>query len=321
MNRKDFIKSAALLSAFFGVSNSLLANAFKADKLSKVGVQLWSLPKLLESNFEKTVQQLAEIGIKELELYGPFPFSDPKEKVKWEKLASLLGFSASGYFGKTPEHFIEVLNSNQLKTPSIHTDLFTLESNMDALGKAARQLNSTYVVLPAIPEEFRPDLKGYENMAKRFNTIGRTTKEEGIKFAYHNHGYGLQAMDGTIPMELILKETDPNLVFFEMDVFWTIAGKANPIQLLNDHSGRFKMLHLKDMKNLTYFKGNGSNPDEWVELFPQLVPAGEGVLSLGNILKVAHQTGVEHYFIEQDLAPNPIVDIKNAYSFITNVDL
>lgn len=321
MNRKDFIKSAALLGASLGVSNSLLANAFKANKLSRVGVQLWSLPKLLESNFEETIIQIAEIGIKELELYGPFPFSDSRAKTRWDGMASLLGFSASGYFGKTPEHFIEVLNSSRLNVPSIHTDLHTLESNMSGLGKAARQLNSTYAVLPAIPEEFRPDLKGYEDMAKRFNTIGRTAKEEGIRFAYHNHGYGLQAINGTVPLDIILKETNPDLVFFEMDVFWTIAGKANPIQLFNDHAGRYKMLHLKDMKSLTYFKGNGSNPEEWVELFPQLVSAGEGVLPLSNILKVAHQTGVEHYFIEQDLAPNPIEDIKSAYSFISNVEL
>jgi sugar phosphate isomerase/epimerase len=321
MNRKDFIKSAAFLGASLGVSNSLLAKAFTASKISNIGVQLWSLPKLLESNFEQTIQMIAEIGVKELELYGPFPFSDLKEQTKWEGLASLLGFSGSGYFGKTPEHFIEVLNSNQLKAPSIHTDLYTLESNMVTLGKTARQLNSTYVVLPAIPEDFRPDLKGYAAMAKRFNTIGRMAKEEGIRFAYHNHGYGLQAIDGTVPMELILKETDPDLVFFEMDIFWTVAGRANPIQLLSDHAGRYKMLHVKDMKEVTYFKGNGSNPDEWVELFPQLVPAGEGALPLKDVLKIAHKSGVEHYFIEQDLAPHPIEDINSAFSFISNVEV
>lgn len=321
MNRKDFIKSAALLGASLGVSNSSLANAFTSTKLNNIGLQLWSLPKLLESNFEQTIQMIAEIGVKELELYGPFPFSDSREKTKWEGLASLLGFSASGYFGKKPEYFIEVINSNHLKAPSIHADLFTLETNMAALGKAARQLNSNYVVLPAIPEDLRPDLNGYSAMAKRFNEIGRTAKEEGIGFAYHNHGYGLQAIDGTVPLGLILKETDPDLVFFEMDIFWTIAGKANPIQLLSDNAGRYKMLHLKDMKNLTYFKGNGSNPDEWVELFPQLLPAGEGVLPLKEILKMANQTGVEHYFIEQDSAPNPIENINSAFSFISNVEL
>jgi len=321
MERKDFIKSIAFLSASLGFSNTLLANVFASKTISNVGVQLWSLPKLLESNFEQNIKMLAQIGIRELELYGPFPFSDPREKTKWEHLTSQLGFSASGYFGNTLEHFIDILNANQLKAPSIHTDIYTLETNMVALAKAARQLNSSYVVLPAIPEDLRPDLKAYAAMAQRFNKIGRNAKEEGIRFAYHNHGYGLQAVDGTIPLELILKETDPDLVYFEMDVFWTIAGRANPIQLLNDHAGRYKMLHLKDMKTLTYFKGNGSNPSDWIELFPVLVPAGEGVLPLQDILKTADQIGVEHYFIEQDLAPNPIENITSAFSFISNVKL
>lgn len=321
MNRKDFIKASALLGTTLGLSNSLLSQVFSSSKLPNVGLQLWTLPKLLESNFEQTMRKIAEIGIKELELYGPFTFSDQKAKTHWKSLASLLGFSASGYMGNTPEHFIEVINAHQLTAPSIHTDIYTLEANMSALAEAARQLNSTYVVLPAIPEELRPDLKAYSNMAHRFNEIGRKAKEEGIRFAYHNHGYGLQAMDGTIPLDLILNETDPELVFFEMDVFWTTAGRANPIQLLKNNAGRYKMLHLKDMKTLTYFKGNGSNPEDWVELFPVLVPAGEGVLPLKDILKTANQTGVEHYFIEHDLAPQPIQNITSAFNFISNVEV
>jgi sugar phosphate isomerase/epimerase len=321
MNRKDFIKASTLFGASLGLSNSLLAQAFSSSTLPKVGLQLWTLPKLLESNFDQTIQQIAEIGIKELELYGPFTFSDPRAKTHWKSLGSLLGFSVSGYMGKTPERFIEALNANQLTAPSIHTDIYTLEEQMPALARAARQLNSTYVVLPAIPEELRPDLKAYANMAQRFNEIGRQAKEEGIRFAYHNHGYGLQAMDGTVPLQLILEETDPELVFFEMDVFWTTAGRANPVQLLKDYAGRYKMLHLKDMKTLTYFKGNGSNPDDWVELFPVLVPAGEGVLPLKDILKTANQTGVEHYFIEHDLAPQPIQNIASAYNFISKVEI
>ena len=321
MNRKDFIGSLAFLTASLGISNSVFAKILNLKKITNVGVQLWTMPKLLESNFEQNIKKLADIGIKELELYGPFPFSDEREKVKWNYLASQLGFSASGYFENTPEHFLEILNQYQLKVPSIHTDLFTLENNMSSLAKATRQLNTSYVVLPAIPEDLRPDLKGYESMSKRFNEIGRTAKEEGISFAYHNHGYGLQSVDGIVPLDLILKETDPNLVFFEMDVFWTIAGKANPIQLLSDNKGRYKMLHLKDMKTLTYFKGNGSNPAEWIELFPLLVPAGEGVLPLVDILKTADQTGVEHYFIEHDWAPSPLENISSAYSFITNVEV
>ena len=321
MHRRDFIQSAALLGSYLGLSNSFAANAFKSSRPENVGLQLWSLPKQLESNFEQTIQTIAEIGFKEIELYGPFPFSDARAIQEWRNLESLLGFSGSGYFGNTPEHFAEVLSANQLKVPSIHTDLLTLETNMPSLAEAARLLNSTYVVLPAIPEELRPDLKGYSNMARRFNEIGRMAKEEGIRFAYHNHGYGLQAVEGTVPLELILEETQPDLVFFEMDVFWTTAGRVDPVQLLNDHAGRYKMLHLKDMKTLTHFEGDGSNPQQWMELFPVMVPAGEGVLPLRDILKTANKTGVEHYFIEQDLAPNPIQDVASAFTFVSHVEI
>ena len=321
MNRKDFLKSMSLLGASFGFSSTLFAEVLHSKKITSIGVQLWTLPKLLETYFEQTIKKIAEIGIKELELYGPFPFSDSREKEHWEYLATQLGFSGSGYFGNSPEHFLGILNDHQLKVPSIHTDLFTLESNMVSLAKAARQLNSTYVILPAIPEDLRTDLKGYEAMAQRFNDIGKNAKNEGIRFAYHNHGYGLQAVDGVVPLELILQETDPDLVYFEMDVFWTIAGRANPVQLLQDYAGRYKMLHLKDMKTLTHFKGDGSNPDDWIEMFPILVPAGEGVLHLETILKTADQTGIEHYFIEHDWAPQPLENIKSAYTFISNVDL
>ena len=101
-----------------------------------------------------------------------------------------------------------------------------------------------------------------------------------------------------------------------MDLFWTVAGKADPIELLNKHQGRYKMLHIKDMKNITYFKDRGSTPSEWMELFPLLVPAGSGQLPLNEILKVAYNTGVEHYFIEHDLAPNPYENIQSAYDFL-----
>ena len=165
--------------------------------------------------------------------------------------------------------------------------------------------------------EERVDIEAFNIMAKRFNEIGRQANEEGIKFAYHNHGYGLiPEENGIIPMNIILDETNKEKVFFEMDLFWTVAGKADPIELLNKHQGRYKMLHIKDMKNITYFKGRGSTSSEWMELFPLLVPAGSGQLPLNEILKVAYNSGVEHYFIEHDLAPNPYENIQSAYDFL-----
>jgi sugar phosphate isomerase/epimerase len=202
----------------------------------------------------------------------------------------------------------------------MHTDLYTLEGKMGALAEAANALGAKYVVLPSIPDHERGSLDAYRLMAERFNRIGENAKAEGIHFAYHNHGYGLSPdASGVTPINLIFEGTDPSLVFFEMDIFWTVAGRANPVELLEKNSGRFKMLHIKDMKKRTHFSGDGSTPDQWMELFPQLVAAGKGVLPLKEIMGTASSHGVEHFFIEHDFAPDPIRDIGAAAHYLQNL--
>lgn len=320
MKRSEFIKTSALLTSAVGLMPNTACKSISENKLNKIGLGLFSIPKILENDLEGTVKKMAEIGIREFETYGPYTFSDDRNKAFWAAVSKDLGFSASGFYGHTPEKFKSVLSHYDISVPSMHTDLYTLESNMAALGKAANTMGASYVVLPSIPEEERPDLDAYKRMAERFNEIGRQAREEGIKFAYHNHGYGLIPEDnGVIPLDMILNETDPDKVFFEMDLFWTVAGKSDPIELLKKHQGRYTMLHLKDMKTITYFEGKGSTADEWMELFPLLVPAGSGEIPIGEILKVAYHSGVEHYFIEHDLAANPFENIGSAYDFLSGL--
>jgi len=202
----------------------------------------------------------------------------------------------------------------------MHTDLFTLEGNMGALADAAHVLGAAYVVLPAIPDYERTNIDAYKKIAERFNSIGEHAKSEGVSFAYHNHGYGLiPDSNGVRPIDIIFDHTDPSLVFFEMDLFWTVAGKADPVALLEKNKGRYKMLHVKDMKEFTYFSGDGSTPSQWMELFPNLVAAGEGVINLDEIIGVAIKNGVEHFFIEHDFAPNPRVNISSAANYLKSL--
>ena len=317
MKRKDFLKSSLIISAGIGFTPSLASGSISKRKINKIGLGLFSIPRIMKNDLEGTIEKMAEMGVREFETYGPYSFTHEKTKASWAAISEYLGFSASGFYGKSAEEFKTLTNQYGISVPSMHTDLYTLESNMASLGKAARSIGANYVVLPSIPDEERLDIDAYHLMAKRFNEIGRQANEEGIKFAYHNHGYGLMPEEnGIIPMNIILDETNKDKVFFEMDLFWTVAGKADPIELLNKHQGRYKMLHIKDMKNITYFKGRGSTSSEWMELFPLLVPAGSGQLPLNEILKVAYNTGVEHYFIEHDLAPNPYENIQSAYDYL-----
>ena len=322
MERNTFLKSVGLLAASGALFPEWItaspAGIYK-NMLDKIGVQLFSLPASLESDFEGTIGLLATMGFNEIELYGPFPFSQKSAKDRWNAITPMLGFSGSGYFGKTEEEVKAIFAKNGLSIPAIHTDLDTLEFDMASLGRAARTLGFEYVILPAIPDERRTSVDDYKKMADTFNKIGASAKKEGVKFAYHNHGYGFSEMEGEIPIHLLLDHTDPELVFLEMDVFWTIAGGADPIEYFKKYQGRYRSMHLKDMKEIKRFSGDGGDAAQWIELFPYMASCGKGEIDLKHIIPAAIENGVQHFFVEQDMVQNPEIALKNSYDYLSNL--
>jgi sugar phosphate isomerase/epimerase len=317
INRRKFIGNSVTLAT----SACLFPAALFTPPvlLDKVGVQFFSLPKMLEKDLAGTLAMLAKLGYKEAEIYGPYPFSNEAGKKSWAAVTPSLGFSGSGFFGHTDIEFKKMLQDNGLAVPSIHTDLATLDMNMPQLAEAAQVLGSSYVVLPSIPADKRKTLDDYKKMAELFNKIGAEAKKSGIKFAYHNHGYGLSELEGQIPLELIFANTDPALVFFEMDLYWTTAGGADPITLLKKHTGRYNLMHVKDMSKKVRFSGDGGDPKQWIELWPYMTTAGKGVLDLKSIISTAKENGVKHFIVEQDLVDNPEMALKNSYDYLASL--
>lgn len=314
--RREFIKNTSLVAAAMAVSP--MAEVMAAlKKENKLGIQLFSIPKMLSEDYMAGVKMLQELSYKELELFGPFPFSAEKAKKGWEAAGKMLGFSGSGYFGKSAKEIKKILDDHGMSSPGTHTDLDTLEQNMGALGEAASILGHKYVTLPAIPDDRRKTIDDYKRIAEAFNKIGAEAQKNGIRFGYHNHGYGIKPVDGVRPLEIILKNTDPNLVFFEMDIFWTTCGGVDPIELLTKYPNRYKMLHLKDMKEKKQFTGDGGGMGDWMPMFPLMASAGDGVLDLQGIVKKAKEVGVEHFFVEQDMVANPQVALKRSSDYLT----
>ena len=103
----------------------------------KIGVQLFSIPKITEKDFAGTMQRLAEIGFKEIEFYGPYSFSAPEDQQRWDSVTPSLGFSGSGFFGLTTKQVKKILDDNGLSAPSMHTGLASLKSAIDQLAEAA----------------------------------------------------------------------------------------------------------------------------------------------------------------------------------------
>lgn len=318
MKRRTFLKQVTAATAagtlITGCQNE---DATVAKQSIALGVGLFTLPLWMERDFEGTLKKLADIGYKELEFYGPYSFSTANAHASWDAITPSLPFSGSGYFGKTPAEVRSLLDAYNLTAPAMHTDLDTLESNLDALGEAAAVVGHRYAGIAAIPEELRTSLDDYKRVAERFNQIGMKLQPYGIKFLYHNHGYGLVETEGKIPMHLILEETDPAYVAMEMDVFWTIAGKADPIAYLEAYPGRFKLMHVKDMTERVSFAGDGGKPEEWIGLFGKMADAGEGVLDLKGILAAAKTSGVDHYFLERDMAADPELTLQTSYNNLT----
>jgi len=314
LNRRGFLQNAAVLSAF----GALLPKRsfFEAPLLNKIGIQFFSLPKLLENDLKGTLAMLSKIGYQEVELYGPYTFSTQAAQDRWKTVTPSLGFSGSGFFGHSAKEMKSLLSDAGLSVPSMHTDLDTLEHSMDKLCEGARSLGATYVVLPSIPENRRKTLDDYKKMAESFNKVGEAAKKSGVSFAYHNHGYGLTEMDGKIPLELMLDNTDPKLVFLEMDLFWTTAGGADPVALLEKYKNRYKLMHVKDMSKKMRFSGDGGNSTQWIELFPYMTTAGNGVLDLKNILTKAKASGVNHFIVEQDMVAEPEIALKKSIDYL-----
>jgi sugar phosphate isomerase/epimerase len=309
MNRREFLPYAAALLAAG-------ATALAAEARRRVGLQLFSIPKILEKDFREGIAFIAGLGYTEVEPFGPYPFSDPKAIARWKSLTPQLGFSGSGFFGLSAAQVRSILGEHHMTAPAMHTDLATLQTRMGALAEAAHALGASYVILPAIPAENRKTLDDFKRMADSFNSIGDQARRDGLKFAYHNHGYGLQEMQGQIPLELLLRQTDPALVFFEMDVYWTAAGGGDPVELLKAHPTRYKLLHLKDMKERQRFKGDGGDPSQWMALFPYMTSVGDGVLDIKAIVAQGRRNGVEHFFVEQDGVADPQLALRRSADFL-----
>lgn len=311
MKRRTFIQQTIAASAL-----SLAPVWAKNLGINSLGIQLFSVPKSLSEDFEGTIEMLSSLGYRELEFYGPYTFSDQSAKDSWAQAANMLGFSGSGFYGKSSADVLNILKKNNLTATATHTDLATLENNMDALAEAANFMGMKYVGLPAIPDNLRTSLDDYKKMADRFNAIGKNAQKHGIKFSYHNHGYGFAEKEGKIPVLELFNATDPENVVLEMDLFWTTAAGADPVELLKKYKGRYQLLHIKDMTEQARFAGDGGDMTQWFSLFSKMTSCGQGVLDLPLILETAKANGAKHFYVEQDMVSNPEKALKISADYL-----
>jgi sugar phosphate isomerase/epimerase len=313
--RRHFLKTSAATLAGLSISQSIIAGLLK--KQGNIGIQLFSIPGMVAADFTGTMKRLADIGYKEIEFFGPYEFSAPETIEGWKPFAERLGITKNAFYGHSPSEVKKILKDLGLSTPSAHIDMLTLRKNMGPAMEGLSALGVKYVVVPAIanPDE-RSD---FSKLADEFNTFGEQMSKYGITFVYHNHGYEHAPKDGKVLMDVLLTETDPKKVKFELDIFWMTAAGASPLEYLNKYPGRFKLLHLKDASEQVRFSGDGQTADQWFAIFTKMADPGTGVLDIPAIIDAAKKSGADHFYLERDLAPEPEKTLTGSFTYLSKV--
>jgi sugar phosphate isomerase/epimerase len=257
--RRDFLKNITLVSGVLAASSVKAESEATKGKKMKIGIQLWTVRDVINTDLSGTLTSLSKFGYNSLE---PFGFD-------------------GNFFGKTAGEFRKMCNDLGMDITSTHTGI-TAENASEYTAKAA-EAGLEFLILPSFSG--RPDktLDDYKKVAQEMNQIGEITKKAGIRFAYHNHNHEFSAIDGKLPYDVLLAETDPNLVSFEMDIFWFIKGGQDPLHYFEKHPGRFKAWHIKDM---------GNDGESCI--------IGNGKINFRDLLKHSKKAGLKRIFVEQE---------------------
>jgi sugar phosphate isomerase/epimerase len=234
----------------------------------------------MQRDMPATLARLAEIGYREVEF--------------------------AGYFGRSPEETRRLLQQNGLTAPSTHIGPDQL-TNWDRALDDALARGHSYVTIPWLPENMRGTADGWRRIAADFNRAGERAKTRGLTFAYHNHDFEFNRVEGLVPFDILLAETDPALVQYEMDVYWVTKAGRDPLDYIRRHPNRFSMLHIKD----------SAGPPEH-----RMVDVGEGTIDFGAILRLdaSQRRAIRHVFVEHDSPADPLAFAKRSFDNLSRVE-
>ena len=219
------------------------------------------------------------------------------DPVKVLDTIKMLGFTEiEGGSGRMhPSEFKKLCDERGISIPSTGAGYEDLVNKIDSVVWRAKMLGAKYVMCAWIPHQ-NNELT-FENAKKAvedFNRAGKILKENGLTFCYHAHGYEFQPYEGGTLLDYMFKNTNPEYVSFQMDIFWIQFGGGDPVALLKKYGNRWKMMHIKDMRK-------GTNKDlTGLTSVENDVALSTGELDLPAILKEAKRIGIKHYFIEDE---------------------
>ena len=288
---------SALLAAVLMFSTSSFADNLAKPK-KEVCIQLYSLRTILDGvnkdgkvseSYTKLLKDLADMGYTSVETAN---------------------YDNGKFYGRTPQQFKEDCEKAGLKVLSAHTNRGLSDQEL-ASGDFTEAMKwwkqciadhkaagMEYIVCPwmGVPKT----MKDLLTQCKYLNEIGKLCKQSGIKFGYHNHSHEFQKVEGKTMYDVMLENTDPEYVFFEMDVFWTVWGQNSPVNYFKKYPGRFKMFHIKDYREI----------------------GQSGMVGYDAIFNNADKAGMENFVVEleQSEAPSIVDGVRISIDYLLNAD-
>ena len=217
---------------------SVLVMAGGKTKNKEIYLQLYSVRDDIKKDFKGTIANVAKMGYTGIEAAG---------------------YANGQFYSLSPEDFKNEIESTGMKVLSSHlnkrlnddvttTDWDEVWQWWDVAIDAHKRAGMKYVIVPSMPRlKTLADLKVY---CDYYNKIGEKCNQAGMRFGYHNHDFEFVKVEDQLMYDFMLKNTDPQKVFFQMDVYWVVKGGYSPVDYFHNYPGRFEVLHIKDNKEL-----------------------------------------------------------------------
>src|ERR1700734_2197554 len=266
LTRREFVGTAVAGAA----AAAFAPAAFGKNVAQPLGVQLYTVRSIIGNDLPGTLAAIRKIGYRTVETFVA-EYEMPAKDLR------------------------QAIVDAGLVVPSAHFAYTDFDTRFDY----AKELGSECVVCSSIPGTIANSADGYKKAADQYNMWGQKAKSMGLKFGFHNHNMEFKDYGGVTGFDVLMKNTDPALVQWQMDCYWVAQAGHDPVEMLGKNGKRMQTLHVKDRKpNVPTSTDTGAASAHFTEV-------GTGTLDWVTILKLAEKNHIPNMYVEQDQVERP----------------
>jgi sugar phosphate isomerase/epimerase len=264
-DRRSFIRNSGLLALSIPFAGKNILEEFRPKRLRSFGIQLYMVRDDMKKDPSGTLKRLGRMGYNQIESF------DGDNGLFW---------------GMSNKEFSHIARESGLTLISSH--YAGDNKGFEKTAGMAAEIEMKYLIYPwKGPQKSIDDFK---KIADEFNVYGAICKKHGLRFAYHPHDYPYKKVDGQLPIDVLLDHTDPELVDYEMDIYYTVTEGLDPEYYIKKYKPRFRLCHMRDVMKVRL--PAGSKEESACDL-------GNGIINYKQLISTALDNGMQYFFVEQ----------------------